>query len=262
MPGAVRFARVGIDYHVEVEGFFYSVPHALIREQVDTRATARTVEIFHRGKRVASHARRYGGPRHGYFARSHAQRAPALAANGRPNGLRARPDIGPDTEALILAVLARRPHPEQGFRTCLGVLRLFRGLDAARAEATKRAIARATWHQYRRSRPVHAALPIDVVAPNDGVTQSMNCCRYRPPMPIGSRLSPIVCKSVRPPRPWKPSSSSTSPTWLASNHPAATAGISNANEKSDATHPSSADHERILSKIRARLLDPDCGTMT
>ena len=80
---------------------------------------------------------------------------------------------------------------------------------------------------------------------NDGVTQSMNCCRYRPPMPIGSRLSPIVCKSVRPPRPWKPSSSSTSPTWLASNHPAATAGISNANEKSDATHPSSADHERI-----------------
>ena len=47
-------------------------------------------------------------------------------------------DIGPDTEALILAVLARRPHPEQGFRTCVGVLRLFRGLDAARAEAVSR----------------------------------------------------------------------------------------------------------------------------
>jgi transposase len=44
-------------------------------------------------------------------------------------------DIGPETEALILAVLARRPHPEQGFRTCIGVLRLFRGLDAARVEA-------------------------------------------------------------------------------------------------------------------------------
>jgi transposase len=44
-------------------------------------------------------------------------------------------DIGPNTEALILAVLARRPHPEQGFRTCLGVLRLFRGIEAARAEA-------------------------------------------------------------------------------------------------------------------------------
>jgi transposase len=47
-------------------------------------------------------------------------------------------DIGPETEALILAVLARRPHPEQGFRTCLGVLRLFRGLDAARVEAISR----------------------------------------------------------------------------------------------------------------------------
>ena len=55
-----RFARVGIDYHVEVDGYFYSVPHALMSKQVDTRATARTIEIFHRGKRVASHARRYG----------------------------------------------------------------------------------------------------------------------------------------------------------------------------------------------------------
>jgi transposase len=66
-------ARVGIDYHVvrgtlprvEVQGFFYSVTHALIREQVDTRATQRTIEVFHCGKRVAAHARRYGGPRHG-----------------------------------------------------------------------------------------------------------------------------------------------------------------------------------------------------
>src|SRR3954452_15149217 len=51
-----RLARVGIDYHVEVQGFFYSVPHALIREQVDTRATVRTIEVFHRGRRVAAHA--------------------------------------------------------------------------------------------------------------------------------------------------------------------------------------------------------------
>jgi hypothetical protein len=50
-----HLARVGIDY-VEVQGFLYSVPHSLIREQVDTRATARTVEVFHRGKRVAAHA--------------------------------------------------------------------------------------------------------------------------------------------------------------------------------------------------------------
>ena len=54
------------DYHVEFDAFFYSVPHALIREQVDLRATARTIEVFHRGQRVAVHQRRYGGsPRHG-----------------------------------------------------------------------------------------------------------------------------------------------------------------------------------------------------
>src|SRR5262249_24935920 len=59
------FARVGIDYHVEVAGFFYSVPHTLIRQQVETRLTERTVEVFYRGQRVAAHARRYGGQRHG-----------------------------------------------------------------------------------------------------------------------------------------------------------------------------------------------------
>ncbi|MET4449549.1 transposase [Bradyrhizobium sp. GM2.2] len=58
-------ARVSLDYHVEVNGFFYSVPHGLIREQVDVRATTRTIELFHRGLRVAAHQRRYGGRRHG-----------------------------------------------------------------------------------------------------------------------------------------------------------------------------------------------------
>jgi transposase len=129
-----RLARVGIDYHVEVQGFFYSVPHALIREQVDTRATARTIEVFHRGKRVAAHARRYGGPRHGTQP-EHMPSAHRRYGEWTPERLQQQARvIGPNTEGLIIAVLARRPHPEQGFRTCLGVLRLFRGLDPARAE--------------------------------------------------------------------------------------------------------------------------------
>ena len=129
-----HLARVGIDYHVEVQGFFYSVPHALIREQVDTRATARTIEVFHRGKRVAAHARRYGGPRHGTQP-EHMPSAHRRYAEWTPQRFqRQARDIGPNTEALIIAVMARRPHPEQGFRTCVGVLRLFRGLDAARVE--------------------------------------------------------------------------------------------------------------------------------
>jgi transposase len=130
-----RLARVGLDYHVEVAGFYYSVPHALIRAQVDLRITSRIVEVFHRAKRVAAHQRRYGGPRHGTDPdhmpsahRRYAEWSPARFARWARS-------IGPNTEGLVVAVLANRPHPEQGFRTCLGELRLFRGLDVARAEA-------------------------------------------------------------------------------------------------------------------------------
>jgi len=130
-----RLARVGLDYHVEVEGFYYSVPHALIRAQVDVRITSRTVEVFHRATRVAAHQRRYGGPRHGTDP-DHMPSAHRRYAEWSPERFqRWARAIGPDTEGLILAVLANRPHPEQGFRTCLGVLRLFRGLTPARAEA-------------------------------------------------------------------------------------------------------------------------------
>jgi transposase len=133
-----HLARVGLDYHVEVQGFLYSVPHTLLREQVDTRATARTIEVFHRGRRVAAHARRYSGPRHGTLP-EHMPSAHRRYAEWTPERFqRQARDIGPNTEGLILALLARRPHPEQGFRTCLGVLRLFRGIDAARAEAVSR----------------------------------------------------------------------------------------------------------------------------
>ncbi len=137
-----RFARVSLDYHVEIDGFFYSVPHQLIREQVDTRLTARTVEIFHRGKRVAAHERRHGGRRHGtdpdHMPSSHRRYAEWTPDRFRRWGR----SIGPETEGLVSAILANRPHPEQGFRTCLGVLRLFKDLDAARAErVASRAVA-------------------------------------------------------------------------------------------------------------------------
>jgi transposase len=130
-----RLARVGIDYHVDVEGFYYSVPHALIRAQVDLRITSRTIEVFYRGKRVAAHQRRYGGRRHGtdpdHMPSAHRRYAAWSPARFR----RWAHLIGPNTEALVIAVLANRPHPEQGFRTCLGVLRLFRGIEPTRAES-------------------------------------------------------------------------------------------------------------------------------
>ena len=63
--GQLQATRGGPDYHVEIESFFYPVPRALIRQQVDVCVTAHTIEVFHRGKRVAAHTRRYGGWRHG-----------------------------------------------------------------------------------------------------------------------------------------------------------------------------------------------------
>ena len=130
-----RFARVGVDYHVEVDGFYYSVPHALIRAQVDVRITNRTIEVFHRSQRVAAHQRRYGGPRHGTDPEHMPSAHRRYAAWSPERFQRWARAIGPNTEGLVVAVLANRPHPEQGFRSCLGVLRLFRGLDPARAEA-------------------------------------------------------------------------------------------------------------------------------
>jgi transposase len=137
-----RLARVNLDYHVEAAGFLYSVPHALIRQQVDVRLTSRTVEIFHRGQRVAAHERRHGGRRHGTNP-EHMPSAHRRYAEWTPERFqRWARSIGPNTEGLVIAVLSGRPHPEQGFRTCLGILRLFRGLDPARAEAVSaRAVA-------------------------------------------------------------------------------------------------------------------------
>jgi transposase len=131
-----KLVRAGLDYHVEIEGFYYSVPHALIRKQVDARITTGTIELFHRGQRVAAHQRRYGSaPRHGTDA-DHMPRAHRHYAEWSPERFqRWGAEMGPETEGLIIAILSRRPHPEQGFRTCMGVLRLYKALASDRAES-------------------------------------------------------------------------------------------------------------------------------
>jgi transposase len=128
-------ARVGLDYHIEVRGFFYSVPFTLIGQQVDVRLTERTVEAFHRGSRVAAHERRHGGRAHGTVA-EHMPPAHRHYAAWSPERFRSwAASIGPNTEGLIIAILASRRHPEQGFRTCLGVLQRLRGLPRDQVEA-------------------------------------------------------------------------------------------------------------------------------
>lgn len=130
-----RLARVGIDYHVEVEAFFYSVPHRLLGRQVEVRIAENTVEIFHDRSLVAAHQRRWRGPMHStnpaHLAPNHRFAGPDRAERYRSSA-RA---FGPATAQLIDSIMAARRHPEQGFRTCLGVLRRMRDMPAERVEA-------------------------------------------------------------------------------------------------------------------------------
>jgi transposase len=130
--------RVAPDYHVEVEGCFYSVPYRLIRELVDVRVSDRTIEAFHKGERVASHARSPGRRGHTTIA-EHMPSAHRRHAAWTPARMMAAADkIGPAAAALFSDIMADRPHPEQGFRTCLGILALEKTYGQARMEAACR----------------------------------------------------------------------------------------------------------------------------
>jgi transposase len=130
-----KVARVGIDYHIELVGHYYSVPHRFAREQVDVRYTTATVEVFHRGTRIAAHAK---SDRRG----AHTTLTEHMPANHQavtgwdPQRLRNwAATIGPHTDAVIQHLLGGRQHPQQAYRTCLGVLRLAKDYGNQRLEA-------------------------------------------------------------------------------------------------------------------------------
>jgi transposase len=137
--------RVNLDYHIEIAKHFYSVPYRLLRQEVEARITAKTVEVFHRGKLVATHLR------------SLRQHRPTTVAEHMPSSHRRYLDwtheriqreaaaIGDDTAALVEIILRSRPHPEQGFRSCIGILGLAKRYDTERLDAAcARALALGT----------------------------------------------------------------------------------------------------------------------
>lgn len=131
-----RRATVGADYHVRLEGHHYSVPHEMIRQQLWARLTATTVEIFRAGKRVACHRRAAPGDRGATTLNDHRPASHRRHAEVTPQMLRERAArIGPATAILIDVILRDRPHPEQGFRSCLGILRLARSYGPERLDA-------------------------------------------------------------------------------------------------------------------------------
>lgn len=128
-------ARVNLDYHVELDHHYYSVPYVLAHQEVELRFTPMTVEIFSRGKRVASHARSYQRGRHTTVA-EHMPKSHQRYAGWTPSKIKAQAErIGPETARLAETIIQKRPHPEQGYRSCLGLMRLAKEHGPERLEA-------------------------------------------------------------------------------------------------------------------------------
>jgi hypothetical protein len=130
---------VGLDYHFEIAKHYYGVPHQLIRQEVEARITVATVEIFfHRGKRVASH-RRSVRP-HGLPPWPSTCRARTGATVTGPHECirREAAAIGSDAAALVDVILRSRPHPEQDFCSCIGILGLVKRFGSERVDARLR----------------------------------------------------------------------------------------------------------------------------
>ena len=127
--------RVNVDYHADVEGHFYSAPYTLVHEQLWARWTTSTVELLHNGRRVASHARStvLGG-----FTtdRSHMPVAHQRQAEWTPSRILGwAATVGPMTATYAKAIIDERPHPEHGYRSCLGLFRLAKRYGNDRVEA-------------------------------------------------------------------------------------------------------------------------------
>lgn len=135
-------AKLHIDYHIEVEKSYYSVPYTLIGETVDVKYNSRVVEIYHKRKRVAGHIRSY---KKGEFVtqdrhmpHEHRQYLEWTPERIKEWGGR----IGPHTSIMTQRIMEGRKHPEHGFRSCLGIIRLSKQYTPERVEnACKRALS-------------------------------------------------------------------------------------------------------------------------
>ena len=148
--------RVNIDYHVDVKRHPYSVPYQLVHERVEVRYTASIVEVYYKGRRVASHARRW-------------DHQPSTLAEHMPSSHRAHAEwtpsrlihwaekTGPATGRLVAGILKSRPHPEQGYRACLGLMRLGRRYGQQRLEVASTRAEHLRSYSYRTVKNILAS---------------------------------------------------------------------------------------------------------
>lgn len=141
-------ATVGINYHVHYQQYYYSVPYTLIKEEVEIRATTRTIEIFSKGRRVASHLRVCSSSRYRtsdeHMPSNHRRRNEKWSP-GR--FIRWAAKFGNNAQELIQAVLDSKKHPEQTYKSCLGILKLSDKYGSEKLEAAcKRALLTGFWN--------------------------------------------------------------------------------------------------------------------
>jgi transposase len=170
--GEWKTARVNLDYHVEVDRHFYSVPYALAHPQVEVHLTAETVEVLHRGVRVASHVRS-SAPAKATTLTEHMPKAHQRYLGRTPSRLiEDAPQVGSSTGQLGEAILAVKRHPEMGYRSCLGILRLAKTYPAERMEAAARRCLRARAYNFQSMDSIlknqldRLPLPCDPPAPS------------------------------------------------------------------------------------------------
>lgn len=133
-----KSVRANIDYHVEVDRHYYSVPYQLAGQRLEARLTATTVELFHLGQRVASHLRSAAAYRHTTVS-AHMPKSHQAHRDWTPSRLiHWAESVGESTAEVIRTILASKPHPEMGYRACLGILRLGKTYSNQRLEAASR----------------------------------------------------------------------------------------------------------------------------
>jgi transposase len=147
-------ARVNIDYHVEFKKHYYSVPHTFIHKEVFIRATERTVEVFYKHRRVASHPRSSARGRFTTLP-DHMPPAHRRYSEWSPERfMRWAEKIGPYTAQLVEAILISRKHPQQSYSSCMGILRLGTRYTNERLEAACRRALPAGIRSYKGIRNI------------------------------------------------------------------------------------------------------------
>jgi transposase len=159
-------ARVNIDYHIAFDKHYYSVPHTLKEKDVYVRATQATVEIFCNRERIASHRRSRAKGRHTTVS-EHMPPAHQKYAEWSPERItRWAQTIGTHTAQVAHALLASRKHPQQAYRSCLGLLRLGDRYGKDRLEAACRRALPAGIHTYKGVKNILDA-KLDQVEPEE-----------------------------------------------------------------------------------------------